>query len=67
MQGTSMATPHVAGLAALLYGQGVRNPGAIESGLRATARDLGLAGHDEDFGDGLIDARAAVRGLGLAR
>jgi serine protease len=67
MQGTSIATPHVAGLAALLYGQGVRNPGAIESGLRATARDLGPAGHDDQFGDGLIDARAAVRGLGLAR
>jgi serine protease len=67
MQGTSMATPHVAGLAALLYGQGVRNPGAIEAGLRATARDLGTAGHDEEFGDGLIDARATVRGLGLAR
>jgi len=67
MQGTSIATPHVAGLAALLYAQGARNPAAVESGLRATARDLGAPGHDPEFGDGLIDARAAVRGLGLAR
>jgi serine protease len=67
MQGTSIATPHVAGLAALLYAQGVRSPAAVESGLRATARDLGAPGHDVEFGDGLIDGRSAVRGLGIAR
>lgn len=67
MQGTSMATPHVAGLGALLYSQGIRSPGAIEGALRQSARDLGAAGRDDEFGDGLIDARAALRGLGLAR
>jgi len=67
MQGTSMATPHVAGLAALLYSQGIRSPGAIEAAIRQSARDLGAAGRDDEFGDGLIDARRALRGLGLAR
>ncbi len=67
MQGTSMATPHVAGLAALLFSQGVRSPAAVEAAMRRTARDLGTAGRDEEYGDGLVDARAALRGLGLAR
>jgi serine protease len=67
LQGTSVATPHVAGLAALLYSQGIRNPAAIEAAMRRFARDLGAAGPDTEYGDGLIDARAALRGLGLAR
>lgn len=67
LQGTSVATPHVAGLAALLYTQGVRSPDALESAMRRSARDLGVAGRDDEFGDGLIDARAALRGLGLSR
>lgn len=66
-QGTSMATPHVAGLAALLKSQGITSPAAIEAGIRATAFDLGERGEDEEFGAGLIDAAALVRGLGLAR
>lgn len=66
-QGTSMAAPHVAGLAALLYSQGIRNPAAIEQAIKATAQDLGPAGRDDEYGYGLIDARAALRGLGAAR
>jgi serine protease len=66
-QGTSMAAPHVAGLAALLYSQGVTNPAAIEAAIKRFARDLGAAGNDPEFGHGLIDARATLRGLGLAR
>lgn len=67
MQGTSMATPHVAGLAALLFTQGVRTPAAVEAAMRSSARDLGATGRDDEYGDGLIDARSALRGLGLAR
>ena len=66
-QGTSMASPHVAGLAALLYSQGITSPGAIEAAIKLFARDLGDPGTDTQFGAGLIDARATLRGLGLAR
>lgn len=67
ISGTSMASPHVAAVAALLYSQGVRAPAAIEAVIRATARDLGPAGRDDDFGFGLIDARAAIFGRGVGR
>jgi serine protease len=66
-QGTSMATPHVAGAAALLYSQGVTNPAVIEALLEATARDLGAAGRDEEYGFGLLQVRNALFGLGLSR
>ena len=67
-QGTSMASPHVAGLAALLISQGVTdNPAAVEFAIRATATDLGTPGQDPEFGAGLIDTAATLRGLGLAR
>jgi serine protease len=66
-QGTSMAAPHVAGLAALLMQQGVRNPAAIERAIARFATDLGTPGRDDAFGHGLINARATLRGLGLAK
>jgi serine protease len=66
-QGTSMAAPHVAGVAALLRSQGYSTPEAIEAALKRFARDLGAAGRDDDFGHGLVDARTALRGLGAAR
>jgi serine protease len=66
-QGTSMAAPHVAGLAALLYSQGINNPGAIERAMKRFAQDLGPQGRDDEYGAGLIDARATLRGLGVAR
>ena len=65
--GTSMATPHVAGVAAMLMQQGVTDPAAIEDLLERTAIDLGAPGRDDTFGFGLVDARAALRGLGLAK
>jgi serine protease len=66
-QGSSMAAPHVAGLAALLYSQGITKPAAIEAAMKAFAQDLGTSGRDNDFGYGLIDARATLRGMGLAK
>lgn len=66
-QGTSMAAPHVAGVAALLYSQGINNPCAIERAMKRFAQDLGPQGRDDEYGFGLIDARATLRGLGVAR
>src|SRR5690606_16127502 len=65
LQGTSMATPHVAGVAALLYSQGIRNPGAIEDAITRFARPIDATA--DECGAGLIDARRALRGLGLTR
>jgi serine protease len=61
--GTSMAAPHVAGVAAMLIQQGITDPAAIEDRLEKTAVDLGAPGRDQTFGYGLIDARAALRGM----
>jgi serine protease len=64
-QGTSMATPHVAGIAALLTSQGVSRPAAVEALIKATALDLGAKGRDDEYGFGLIQPRVALRGFGL--
>lgn len=66
-QGTSMATPHVSGFAALLMQQGVTSPAAVEAAMKQFATDKGAAGRDDQFGFGLINPRATLRGLGLAR
>ena len=66
-QGTSMAAPHVAGLAALLIQQGITKPAAIEAAIKRFAADRGAAGRDDDFGFGLISPRETLRGLGLTR
>jgi serine protease len=66
-QGTSMSAPHVAGLAAMLYEQGITNPAAIEAALKKFAVDKGAPGRDDEYGSGLISARNTLRGLGLAR
>jgi len=60
--GTSQATPHVAGVAALLVSRGIRGQAAVQR-ILATARDVGLPGPDPTFGAGVVDAAAAVRGL----
>jgi serine protease len=66
-QGTSMAAPHVAGFAALLMQQGITNPAAIEAAMKRFATDLGPTGRDNEYGYGLINPRASLRGLGLAK
>ncbi|HUU33307.1 MAG TPA: S8 family serine peptidase [Vicinamibacterales bacterium] len=67
LQGTSMATPHVAGFAALLRQQGLTSPAAIEAAMKQFATDRGTTGRDDQHGAGLINPRATLRGLGLAR
>jgi serine protease len=66
-QGTSMATPHVAGFAALLMQQGITSPAAIEAAMKKYATDKGAPGRDDQYGYGLINPRATLRGLGLAK
>jgi len=59
-QGTSMAAPHVAGIAALLIETGVRYPQQVREVLTATTRDLGKKGWDKEYGYGVVDAYAAL-------
>jgi serine protease len=59
-QGTSMATPHVAAAAALVYATGVTDVSKIEKILRSTATDVGDKGWDEKYGDGILNAAKAV-------
>jgi len=66
-QGTSMATPHVSGFAALLMQQGITNPAAIEAAMKQFSTDRGAPGRDDSYGFGLINPRSTLRGLGLAR
>ena len=66
-QGTSMATAHVSGFAALLMQQGITNSAAVEAVMKRYATDLGAAGRDNEHGHGLINPRAALRGMGLIR
>jgi serine protease len=61
MSGTSMASPHVAGVAALVWSH---HPSCtaqeIRSALNTTAQDLGAAGRDVKFGYGLVQAKDAI-------
>lgn len=60
-QGTSMATPHVAGAAALIISAGVTAPDDVERILKETSRDAGPAGWDARYGYGVLDAGRAVQ------
>jgi serine protease len=69
-QGTSMASPHVAAVAALVEAQGVKDPDDVRAVLQKTAQKKGTP---KKYGAGLVDAAAAVKlagtvyGDGVAR
>jgi subtilisin family serine protease len=70
LQGTSMASPHAAGVAALIvshYGKVRKStgdvglaPSVVEKILLQSATDVGASGYDEFFGHGRVDALGAV-------
>ena len=60
MSGTSMATPAVSGIAALVWSNHNECTGTeIREALKATAEDGGTAGNDAYFGYGIVKAAAA--------
>jgi len=62
--GTSMATPHVAGAAALVWSQDLNCSNTdVRSALDSTALDLGSFGRDNAYGFGLVQADDAATAL----
>ena len=60
--GTSMAAPHVSGVAALIVGKhgGEMSPNEVEKILKESSEDLGKSGNDDIFGTGRVNASRAV-------
>jgi subtilisin family serine protease len=69
--GTSMATPHVSAVAALVWSYFPTCTGSqIRTSLNNSALDLGTAGRDTHYGYGLVQAKAAydrIKSLGCGK
>ena len=68
LDGTSMATPHFAAAAALLFSQGFTDAAAVRAALEQTAERLGGApanGRNDTYGFGLVRPANALPGLGF--
>jgi serine protease len=64
LDGTSMASPHVAGVAAIVWSaKPTATNQQVRDALTSTAEDLGAAGRDNSFGFGLVRAKAAADAL----
>ncbi|WP_330543680.1 S8 family peptidase [Aeromonas hydrophila] len=64
--GTSMATPHVVGVAALVWSQRLEcSNDQLRQTLRSSAQDLGALGRDNSYGYGLVQAKAAADRMAL--
>jgi subtilisin family serine protease len=67
LNGTSMATPHAVGTAALVWAVSPNSTATnVANALEQTAKDLGTAGRDTTYGFGLVDALAAAKQLNPA-
>jgi len=61
LDGTSMATPIVSGIVALMLSRNPNyTPAEVKSRLESTAVDLGKKGYDIEYGHGLVNALKAV-------
>ena len=63
LQGTSMAAPHVAAVAALLISAGAKTPDEVEQALYAGAHAVGGEAWSEEYGHGLLDAERSLKSL----
>ncbi|HEX2080726.1 MAG TPA: S8 family serine peptidase [Longimicrobium sp.] len=59
LSGTSMASPHVAGLAGLIVSDGTSQPSQVRARIQQSADDLGPAGTDPAYGKGRINVARA--------